>query len=162
MLLCWYFFGKVWCEGYLIGMKDGIKSTKKGLTSFVLLTALSQFTPVFMKHYLQIFPGFDALIKSGRLQIGKHSAMADSTLHREWFWHEILFLKRCQYISMIYRINGGMSELSSTHVKTGDMDYTRVTNSKGHDDSRVSMMISYALKCINISWRQVKLWSFVV
>lgn len=32
---------------------------------------------------------------------------------------------------MTYSINGGMNDLSSTHGKTGDVDYTRVTNGKG-------------------------------
>lgn len=52
---------------------------------------------------------------------------------------------------MTYSINGGMSEFSSTHDKTGDIDYTRVTNSKGRVDSRVLGSSAMHQKCINIS-----------
>lgn len=55
---------------------------------------------------------------------------------------------------MTYSINGGMSEHCSTHDKTGDMDYTRVTNSKGRVDSRVLESSAMHSKCIHISLRQ--------
>ncbi len=109
-----------------------------------------------------ILVGMDGLIKTGSLRISEISSSAtpDWTLHREWFGHEILFLQLCRYISMTYSINGGMSELSSTHDKTGDMDYTRVTDSKGCVDSRVLGSSAMHSKCIRTSWRQVKLWSY--
>lgn len=80
---------------------------------------------------------FDKNCKVIRIYEISSSATTDFTLHREWFGHDVFFLQLCQYISMTYSINGGMSEHCSTHEKTGDMDYTRVTNSKGCVDSRV-------------------------
>lgn len=107
----------------------------KERSDFHCASDLSQFMSVLMKHYLQYFWG---LIKTGRLWLGKHCSSATTHQHytesgfdvKSYFYSAVLTL------AWFYRINGGMSELRSTHDKSGDMDYTRVTKSKGHVDSR--------------------------
>lgn len=79
-------------------------------------------------------------LKTGSLRTKRKLLLCHNRLNitqREWLGHEILFLQLCWYIRMIYSIDGGTSELGSTHDKTADMDYTRVTKSKGRVDSRV-------------------------
>lgn len=165
-LMCWRYFSDVFLETVIWWICDKNETRDQEHNERIYLRWTSDCFVMVHAHIHEtlstILAGFDGLIKTGRSRISEvsSSATTDWTLHRVWFGHEILFLQLCRYISMTYSINGGMSGFSSTHGKTEDMEYTRVINSKGCVDSRVLGSSAMHYKCINISWRQVKLWSY--
>lgn len=98
-------FWKIRCDGYVIGTKQGIKSTMGGLLSIVRLIALSQFMPKFMKHYLQYFWG---LIKNWKVTNKRKSPpLPQPTEHytESGLGIKSYFLELCRYISMTHSIN---------------------------------------------------------
>lgn len=134
----------IWCVASIIlmpfwklrrvtGTKHGIRSTVGGFTSKNFVQVHAHIHETLSTILLGLDKNWE--FKNKRNLLLCHNRL--NITQREWFGHEILFLQLCRYIRMIYSLHGATSELGSTRDKTGDMDYTRVTKSKGRVDSRV-------------------------